>query len=53
MSQKIEILDVLPIGYMVKNLTRNIKQFIPKELMLKRMQWGLYEVINKNKLFLK
>ncbi len=49
MSQKIEILDVLPIGYKVKNITRNIKQFIPKELMLKRIKWGLYDVINKNK----
>ena len=48
MSQKIEILDVMPYGFMIKNLTKNIKQFIPKELLLKRVKWGLYEVINKN-----
>jgi hypothetical protein len=49
MSQKIEIINVMPYGYMVKNISRNIRQFIPKELMLKRIKWGLYEVINKSK----
>lgn len=52
MSQKIEILDVLPYGYMVKNITRNIRQFIPADLMSKRVKWGIYDVLNKNLLSL-
>lgn len=45
-KQKIKILETKPYGYIVRNLTTKMKQIVPKDLLLNRMKWGLYEIIN-------
>jgi hypothetical protein len=44
--QKIKIIETKPYGYIVKNLSTKMKQLIPKDLLLKRMKWGIYEILN-------
>lgn len=52
MKEIIEILEIKPFGFVVKNHTRKIKQILPKEYIKKRISWGLYEIINGGKLIL-
>lgn len=49
-AQQIKILETKPYGYVVRNLTTKVKQLIPKDLLLKRMKWGIYEIMNPSML---
>lgn len=44
--QKIKILETKPYGYIVRNLSTRMKQLVPRDLLLKRMKWGIYEIMN-------
>lgn len=46
MSQKIKIIRPVKAGYIIKILQTNHKQVIPTSVLLNRIKWGLYVMIN-------
>ncbi len=46
MKEKIMILEEKKFGYVVMNLTHKAHQLIPYEKLVKRIKWGMYELVN-------
>lgn len=46
MSQKIKVIRPVKAGYIIKILKTNQSQVIPTSLLLNRIKWGLYIMIN-------
>lgn len=48
MKQQIEIIDQKPFGFIIKNLSTDAIQVIPESELNRRIQLGIYELMNKN-----
>jgi len=45
MVQKIQIIEKRPVGYVIKHVSTDIIQLISESEFQKRINWGIYEVI--------
>jgi len=48
--EKVLFVDKKDAGYVVKHLNSNTIHLIPEYMLIRRMEWGLYELINKEQL---
>jgi len=46
MKERLAILEENKYGLIVLNITKKAKQFIPIEKFRKRVNWGMYELVN-------
>ena len=46
MKEKIAIIEENSYGIIVLNITKKVKQFIPMDKFIKRVNWGIYEIVN-------
>ncbi|MDA9774190.1 hypothetical protein N9B82_04460 [Saprospiraceae bacterium] len=46
MKERIAIIEERSYGLIVLNITKKVKQFIPMEKYIKRVNWGIYEIVN-------
>lgn len=46
MKERIMILEEKSFGYVVMNLTHKAQQLIPYDKLVKRIKWGMYELVN-------
>lgn len=46
MKEKIAIIEEKAYGYIVINITKKVKQIIPFDKFVKRVNWGIYELVN-------
>jgi len=50
MKITLKILKKSAQGVVVKNLKTKFNQFIPNEIFLRRIQWGIYEISNPDQI---
>lgn len=50
MKLPLKILTTNAQGVIVKNLKTKLNQFIPYEIFIRRIQWGIYEISNPDKI---
>lgn len=46
MPQEVKIIEAVNSGYLIKNLHTKSNQLIPAKLLLNRIKWGIYTLIN-------
>jgi len=46
MNKKIKIIEAINAGYVIKHMETQFIQVIPTKLLLKRIKWGIYTLIN-------
>ena len=46
MKERIMIIEEKSFGFVVMNLTHKAQQLIPYDKLLKRVKWGMYEIVN-------
>ena len=46
MNKKIKIIEAINAGYVIKHMETQFVQVIPAKLLLKRIKWGIYTLIN-------
>lgn len=46
MKERIAIIEEKSYGLIVLNITRKVKQFVPMDKFVKRVNWGIYELVN-------
>lgn len=46
MKEKIAIIEENTHGMIILNITRKVKQFVTMDKFIKRVNWGIYELVN-------
>ena len=46
MKERIAIIEEKSYGLIILNITRKVKQFVPMDKFVKRVNWGIYELVN-------
>lgn len=46
MREKIAIIEENAYGLIILNITRKVKQFVTMDKFIKRVNWGIYELVN-------
>lgn len=46
MKDKIAIIEENKHGLIILNISRKVKQFVTTEKFVKRVNWGIYELVN-------
>lgn len=46
MKEKIAIIEENMHGIIILNISRKVKQFVTVDRLIKRVNWGIYELVN-------
>jgi len=46
MKERVAIIEEKAYGLIVLNITKKMKQFVPMDKFIKRVNWGMYELVN-------
>lgn len=46
MKEKIAIIEENKHGLIILNISRKVKQFVTMDKFIKRVNWGIYELVN-------
>lgn len=45
---QIKIVEEKPVGYLIEHINNNRQELVPKQTLMKRVQIGMYDLINRN-----